>query len=439
MKNKFILFIVLSVFVVSCKPELDSFQPARGNADFSKYVSLGNSLTAGLMDNEVFRSSQLNSYPNILAQQFALAGGGEFKQPLMSDDIGFGRRLVLNINPARNCDGSINTNEAPSLSPIPLALIDPKMPDSYNLSNQPSLAQSNNLGVPGARSFHLLAEGYGSMNPYYGRFAADPAGGTILGQAMMQNPTFFSLWIGNNDILEYALDGGEGRPITSDEMFSAAIGGLIATLTSNGAKGVVMNIPDITALPFFKYIQYNMLVLDDDQAQMLTAAYSALGIKFNKGMNPFIIADAIRPGGMRQIKENEMIVLSIPQDSLKCAGWGSLKPIPEKYVLDETEIGNIIQATQRFNDIIKTAAESKDLAFVDANAIFKSALSGWVYDGMKFNLTFVTGGIFSLDGVHLTARGNALTANFIIDAINAKYNSSIPKVDINNYPGIIFP
>lgn len=439
MRNKLILYFVLAIFVVSCKPELDSFQPAKGNADFSSYVALGNSITAGMSDNEVFKSAQLNAFPNILAQQFKLVGGGEFKTPLMSDEIGFGRRLVLNINPARNCDGSINTAVAPSLGPVPLVTIDPKLPDSYNLSNQPQLIQSNNLGIPASRSFHLLASGYGTMNPYYARFAANLTGGTVLEQAMSMNPTFFSLWIADNDVLEYALDGGEGRPITSDEMFSGAISALVSGLTSNGAKGVVVNIPDITSLPFFTYIAHDMLILDAAQAAMLSVAYADFGITFNEGRNPFIIADAEAAGGRRQIKENELIVLTIPQDSLKCAGWGSLKPIPSNYILDETEINNIKQATQRFNAILKTAADSKDLAFVDANSIFKSAESGWVYDGMKLNASFVTGGVFSLDGIQLTGKGNALTANFIIDAINEKYNSSIPKVDINNYPGVIFP
>ena len=55
----------------------------------------------------------------------------------------------------------------------------------------------NNFGVPGAKSFHLVAEGYGNVqgvslglaNPYFARMASSPTA-TVLGDAMAQNPTF---------------------------------------------------------------------------------------------------------------------------------------------------------------------------------------------------------------------------------------------------------
>src|SRR5690606_39546474 len=59
-----------------------------GTANLSKYVSVGNSLTAGYADGALYITGQKNSYPNIMAQQFAFAGGGEFYQPLMNDNIG---------------------------------------------------------------------------------------------------------------------------------------------------------------------------------------------------------------------------------------------------------------------------------------------------------------------------------------------------------------
>lgn len=60
-----------------------------GQADFTHYVALGNSLTAGYQDGALFRSGQRNSYPAILAKQMERAGRKEvFKQDLMSDDLG---------------------------------------------------------------------------------------------------------------------------------------------------------------------------------------------------------------------------------------------------------------------------------------------------------------------------------------------------------------
>ena len=48
-------------------PELTS-----GTADFSNYVALGASFTAGFTDSALFIAAQENSFPNTLAKQFAL-------------------------------------------------------------------------------------------------------------------------------------------------------------------------------------------------------------------------------------------------------------------------------------------------------------------------------------------------------------------------------
>ena len=65
--------------------------------------------------------------------------------------------------------------------------------------------------------------------------------------------------------------------------------------------------------------------------------------------------------------------------------------------------------------------------------------SGVTYNGVKYTAQFVTGGAFSLDGIHLTQRGYAMVANQIITTINAKYGSTVPQVDANKYHGVNFP
>ena len=59
-----------------------------GEADFSNYVALGASFTAGFTDGALFIAGQENSFPNLLANVFANAGGGAFTQPWMNDNIG---------------------------------------------------------------------------------------------------------------------------------------------------------------------------------------------------------------------------------------------------------------------------------------------------------------------------------------------------------------
>jgi lysophospholipase L1-like esterase len=47
--------------------------------------------------------------------------------------------------------------------------------------------------------------------------------------------------------------------------------------------------------------------------------------------------------------------------------------------------------------------------------------------------SYITGGTFSLDGIHPSARGYAYIANQFLKAIEATYGSSIPEVNPGNY------
>src|SRR5690606_40188815 len=94
--------------------------------------------------------------------------------------------------------------------------------DLVNLAGTSSIEVSdlqqtayNNMGVPGAKSFHLVVPGYGNIaalatgraNPYFVRHATSPQA-TVLEDAMSLEPTFFTNWIGSNDVLSYAISGG---------------------------------------------------------------------------------------------------------------------------------------------------------------------------------------------------------------------------------------
>lgn len=97
MKNiKFLFLSAVLIGFTACNDDDYDYTPdveplpalTGGSVDFSTYVSLGNSLTSGFTDNALFVEAQQNSFPNTLAQQFALVGGGSFTQPLMNDNIG---------------------------------------------------------------------------------------------------------------------------------------------------------------------------------------------------------------------------------------------------------------------------------------------------------------------------------------------------------------
>jgi lysophospholipase L1-like esterase len=443
MKKISIAAIAAFTTLSACKPNIHPVSPDKGNADFSVYVSVGNSLTAGYADGTLYRSGQQSSYPSMLADQFAMAGGGTFKQPLLPGDAGW-PTLKRVLGYSTGCDG------ATSLGPV---FYSGPLDTTGSINSIAAQGPYNNVGVPGIRCIDYLTPGYaygalmlGGVGYAY-RFYPSPTTNRPLDVASLMSPTFFTMWLGSNDVLGYATSGGEGNgtggtgttDISPATYFKLVYDSVVNVMTSKGAKGALINIPDVTAIPYFTTVPPNALLLRQGQADTLTAAYAPLGIKFNAGLNYFIIQDPAAPGGLRQAKAGEYILLTVPQDSIKCAGWGSRKPIPKRFVLDATEVANVQAATATFNGIIADNAAKHGLALMDANTYLKTLTKGITYNGITYTPTFVTGGAFSLDGVHLTPRGYALVANEILRMINLQYSSTLPMVDPNKYSGIKFP
>ena len=494
------LAVVSLLSVTSCKTDFETdmskIQVTSGEADFSKYVALGNSLTSGYRDGSLYADGQRESYPAMIAEQMQKAGGGTFTQPLVPDNIGgftnvpgFRGKLTLQV---------VNGALTPVYSTAVSAL--DRLTGTYN-----------NMGVPGAKSFHLVASGYGDMaglaagtaNPYFVRFASSSTA-SVLEDAKAQNPTFFSLWIGNNDVLSYATSGGVGtnqtgntnpatyssNDITDPNVLAGSIRAVLEGMKSVGAtKGAIANIPNVTSIPFFTTVPYNAAPLDEAHAATynvelvgkLKPVLTALGqgdrLKtLVVGQNPLLIKDetltdlssqitaALTRNGVsvaeatfigttygqaRHTTSEDLVLLSTkPVINSEVTGvsepfnkLGVTYPLEDKHVLTKSEVAQVQTATNAYNTQIKALAEAYGLAFVDANAkmVELGKNSGIQYNGVNYSTTFVTGGSFSLDGVHLTGKGYAVIANEFIKAINAKYKSNLRQVNPNNYSGVKFP
>lgn len=501
--------------VTSCKTDFDTdvkdIQVSKGSADFSKYVALGNSLTSGYRDGALYIDGQNESYPSMIAQQMKLVGGGEFKQPLMGDNNGglllpLGGSATLQIQDTKLYIKAF-VDGTPDIGPIN----DNK---ATNLVSNILKGPFNNMGVPGAKVAHLLAPKYGDIagiatktaNPYFVRFASSP-NASVIDDFVSQNPTFFSLWIGNNDALLYALAGADSsiETLTPPAQFKTYYDLLISKIEATKAKGVIANIPSVTSIPSLTTIPTNPLTasvlgkgnvavgeatIDDlnknvygPLSQILTALGAGDRIKplSKTAANPLLIKDesianlgaqitaaaagsgnptlvmlsaylGATYGQARQAKSGDLIPLTtkaaigtietLPAGIPASLGArGVAYPFADKYALIPSEIKEINDAIDAYNVTIKAAATAKGYAFVDANAKLNKLAgdSGISWDGVKYTAKFVSGGAFSLDGVHLTGRGYAVIANEFITAINATYNSSLPQVNPNNYSGVTLP
>ncbi|MFT0716796.1 G-D-S-L family lipolytic protein [Flagellimonas lutimaris] len=496
MKKFYALLPFLGLFLIACEddtpidtPDPTPIEYTSGTADFSNYVAIGNSLTAGYSDNALFIDGQTASFPNMLATNFALAGGGSFEIPFMADNLG---GMTLGGNPVAG-NRLILSFLGASPSPVPV-----EGQGSTEISNKLT-GTYNNMGVPGAKSYELLAPGYGSVtgvamgtaNPYFARFSSSETA-TVIGDAAAQGATFFTLWAGANDILIYATGGGTGvdqagnidpstysrNDITDPNVFAGSLDFILQSMTANGADGVIANLPNVTDIPYFTTVPHNPIPLDEATAAFLNSveAYGAYNaglaqlqqlnliteeelaqrtISFSPGEgNAVVIIDedltdltGFNPDliNMRQATEEDLLVLTassfigtLADPNNPTSINGVAVPLADKWVLTPEEQATVETALTAYNQTIAGLATAYDLAFVDANTLLNQLNNTGFQqaDGSIVDATFATGGGFSLDGVHPAPRGYAIVANAFIAAINTKYGSNLPDVNPLDYTGL---
>jgi len=401
------LFFVLSLAA------LLGAAPATAQVDFSRYVALGDSLTAGFVSGGLVDYYQEHSYPAYLAQQ---GGTPDFELPLVSQP---GLPPLLELK-------ALLPN--PVIQPIPGY---PGMPYNAELARP-----YNNLGVPGADVYDLMFTTGDIYNLLAGNqnnvmhdlilrvpAVPDPTTGdmipfTALVQAISLQPTFVTMWIGNNDILGAAVAGTPIESITMtpvdvfQELYGQALGAL-ATKTS--AKIVVVNLPNVTAIPFVRTVSNYVDVPGLGTVQL--------------------------EGEYGPIEDDDYITLAAA--SLIAQGYGlpGFPPLPEDLNPATGEYGVILRAEEvqiigdriaAFNQIIEQTAAAFGVPVMDINTIFDKIAAGdrWILGGVEISADFLLGGIFSYDGVHPQTIGYGLVATELIKTINQAYGADIPQLNM---------
>jgi len=366
-----------------------------GSADFTNYVSAGDSLTAGFMSGSLIDTSQLHDYPLIIATQ---AGVSDFEQPLVSPP---GIPAILHL-----------------VGLFPTVIVpEPGQGHPENL-NLPRLY--NNLAVPGETAGTMIT--VSSDVPSTGKPGLHDlilrGFGTQLEEVIGAKPTFVTLWIGNNDALGAATSGNVALltplPVFTHEY--QTIVGAIASMT--GAKMAIANIPDVTSIPFVTTIPPFLVDPTTNQP-----------VIFNGNLVPLI-----GPKGL--LGPGDHVLLSAGPDLAKGLGIprpiGTGLPLPASDVLLAADAATIDNQIAGYNAVIQATAQQVGAAFVDANALLKElATTGIQVGGIPFNASFLTGGVFAYDGVHPTHFGYAFVANAFIAAINQKFGAAIPPADLS--------
>jgi len=401
--------------------------PAMAQVDFSRYVALGDSFTAGFASGSLMDFYQERSYPAVLAAQ---AGADTFEQPLVSEP---------GLPPILELVYLVPNPVIESVGEIPGFPVNAELPGSYN-----------NLGVPGATLFDMLFTTGDIFNLLAGNqdnvmhdLILRNVFNTALEQAIGLEPTFITVWIGNNDILPAwavatPIEGVTMTPVALfEELYQNAIGALVTTNPS--ADIVLINLPYGTKFPFTTTVP------------------------------PFVDIDGLPTplmGTNGELSSDSLVTL--PAASLIGMGFGlpGGSPLPEDlnfltgepgYVLRPEEIATIEGRFGEYNKIIAETAATHGLPVLDVNALFDDIASGCddlegevpttdipdlfeilpdlcytpIFGGIELSADFLIGGLFSYDGIHGQHIWSGLVAVELIDLINREFGADIPQVNMN--------
>lgn len=401
------LLLFLTFFACEDYSELDPPSLDPGQIDPSRYAAVGNGLTSGMQNNSLYQSGQQYSFPSLLAQQI---GSEEFEQPLIEDPGIPSRMRVQSIEPF-----AIH-NDPPNP-----AFLNAQLPRPYN-----------NLGIPGslildaADTTDFAQKSNQRGNPFFQIVLRNKQfGNSMINQALNLQPTFLTFWLGSSDILGYVVSGGEVTPPTAanTQIFAAIynqVAQILATYAGqSGATILIANIPALNVIPFVNTLP--PVIINPETGQPVTGPEG----------NP-IFYIGVSPGDKVLLSAIELINqgYGIPE-----ALNGNGMPLPNSVVLTVSQQEFVADRIQKFNQTIETVAQTHGFGLVDINSrLTEIHEQGHKLGEMTLTTEFVTGGIFSLDGVHPTTWGNALVVNEFITVMNRDFGANIPLIEIGTVP-----
>jgi lysophospholipase L1-like esterase len=384
------------VALAACNSDKDVLGPSTppGGAIFKSYVALGNSITAGFQSNGINDSTQRQSYARLLATQM----GTQYHYP----------SLVMPGCPPPIANGL--TGELVGKAPAGTCVL---------RSSSSVTDVLNNVAVPGARV----------LDPTSATSVASNAlttfvlgGETQVQKALDARPTFVTIWIGNNDVLQPALSGLYQPIVSTQAQFQTAYDAMIGQLLAGAPdlKGVLIGVAKAQYLPSFT------------TGALLFATPAAQGA-INAATGKTVLIDASCNGSPSLIN-----VVSIIQairggthpPVIACAKGLYPAPVGDVYVLDPAEQTTLNAAIDAYNQYIQNKASSINFAYFDPNTLFSAAkATGQIPPFPDFTSKTATyGPLISLDGVHPTAAAHALIANSLIGVINTKYGTTLAPV-----------
>jgi lysophospholipase L1-like esterase len=258
--------------------------------------------------------------------------------------------------------------------------------------------------------------------------------GTAADQALAQQPTFISVWIGGNDLLGAVLDGTPNS-LTPIDQFDAQYNALLDKLVAGAPNaGMVLgSLADAKSVPFATTIP--PVIVNPATSQPVLGP---------DGKPIYMFAD-LGGGTLGQLPPGSLVTLGA--SSFMATGYGippalapafpqlpnAGKPLPDGVVLTPAELAIIDKAKVDMNAVIIATGARLNIPVVDLNSYFERVKSGVHFGEITISASFLTGGMFSYDGFHPSDIGYTLIANEFIRTINQHYASKIPFASITRF------
>jgi hypothetical protein len=401
-----------------------------GNGLFDRYVALGNSITAGYQSGGINDSTQRQSYAVLLARK---------------------ANVVFNV-PLLNKPGC----PPPFLAPLgTTGRVGSGTAGTCALRTTPVSGPVQNLAVPGATVGSITSNTHAPNT-----LTTLILGGRTQAQAMLDaDPTFVSMWIGNNDALGAALGGrlgpsapGADSALTPLSTFQARLAAAVDAINATDAEGAALIgvVDAVTAAPLIQPGAFFFLARD--------GAGNFNGKPVNNNCSPVTGLGTPNPLAANMVSFSILSDANFAEINCDPDAYPVGDPRRGVYLLDTAEQAVVRTRVAQFNAAIQAAAAANGWVYLDPNAVLAPYISPTPapakYDFVRkcqllatastpstFQAAVVNscpippasggapnffGSLISFDGVHPTAAAHVIVANELAARINAAYGTRLP-------------
>ncbi|HEX9937007.1 MAG TPA: SGNH/GDSL hydrolase family protein [Longimicrobium sp.] len=404
--------------------------PANGGALFQRYVSLGNSITAGFQSGGLTAIMQDSSYPRLLATRASVQG---FGQPLIAG-AGCPQPMTAPLTPA------------------------PTPPPGSPCGRIDTSAFTQNLAVPGVRIADLFVTPSNPLNPAQRLYGLLTGGRSQVNAMIAADPTFVSVWIGNNDALSAALGGvlgptaaGADSNLTRLSVFQTSLNALVDSIKRAGPQGALLVgvVDAVLAAPLIQPGAYFYIARD-------AATGRFQGKTVNANCSPVNNLGQPNPLAANMVSFQMVADNNFPEINCDPAAYPVGDPRRGAHLLDTSEQLVVRTRVGQYNAAIQAAANANGWAYADPNAILGplliqknaqgryqnvrkcqdlgTATTAAQFQAAVLNSCPVTGAtaapgffgtLISFDGVHPSTAAHKILATEFARIINTKYGTQI--------------